>query len=177
MTEKTPFEEAVKLYKAVSWPVVNGRQTWVEELARSRPPRLAWPLPTPTTLAEKFFQDLMLSDMDVMLFLLTEDRPGLVPRRPLNGADYYLQLLLRVATRARIAGERAVVAKFGGERITGRRAFENSVNELRVDHALKYAKDHSLTRDQAFELFEIPRAASLSRAQTRPHTQEVTLRA
>lgn len=151
------FTEAVRVYHAASWPVLNDPVVWRREAQRTNAPPLPWPIPLPRTQWERFVCMLAAADVDVVAALLLARGDPLAPDWPLDPNDAKLQVVLRVAHRAMTVGAAAAQAAFGGERLTGKREFLNRANEEVVLSALRLARARGWTRDQAFELLGIPR--------------------
>jgi hypothetical protein len=163
------FSEAVRLYHEAAGPLLFDPRIWEEESARANAPRLTRPRSRGTQFG-RLLAVLANADIDVLLALLKFDDDPRSPAWPPCDDDPKLQVLLRVVQRSQAAGEAALVAAFGGERITGRRHYVNQVNEQAVTHALQLARRHGLTRDQAFELLALPRRQAFraaARAATR----------
>lgn len=151
------FAAAVRCYQRAAIQVWNSHEVWAQELARADAVPLPWPIPPQRTNAAKWFAMLAETDVDVMASWMRHTRHPGSPDWPLRADDVKLQTLLRVVARSLRAGERAVFRDFGGQRITGKREFRNATNEQCADLALQLARDRGLTRDQAFDLLDIPR--------------------
>jgi hypothetical protein len=151
------FGAAISTYHAAAWQVLNDPAAWAQEAQRAGAAPLPWPPPMPATQAGRLFRLLVMADVDVVLCLLHINgdplSPGLVP----GADDPKMQTVLRVARRSMLAGEAAVVAAFGGARITGKRDYLNATREQWAEVALALARRDGLTRDEAFALLDIPR--------------------
>lgn len=151
------FTEAVRAYQRAAWPVLTDPAIWREEAQRAEAPRLDWPPQGKGTHFQRLLCVLVRADIDVLLVLLRDDEDPRSPAWPPDLADPKLQVLFRVAHRSMLAGERAMVDAFGGERITGKREYINLANEQWTEEALRWARRLKLTRDEAFALLDIPR--------------------
>lgn len=140
------FSQAVAAYQRATWPVLTDPAVWREESASAEQRLLAWPRPADGTTFNWMLSILFNADVDVLLVLLKAHDDPRSPAWPPDVHDPKMQVLLRVVQRALQAGAAALVAEFGGERITGRRAFVNRSNEAMADLALR----SGLKRDEAF---------------------------
>jgi hypothetical protein len=151
------FSGAIGAYHAASWRVLNDPAVWHEEAQRADAPALPWPPTMPRTQYQRLLRLLVIADVDVVLALLRRKADPLASASLCNPCDPNLQIVLRVAHRAMVAGDAALVRAYGGERVTGKREYTNRTNEQWTALALRYARAQGLSRDHAFELFGIPR--------------------
>ena len=149
---------AIAAYRAAAWPVLADPDVWKQEQLRTDAAPLAWPLAVREhTNFRRLLVNLANVDVELSIGILRDHGDTRAPDWPPRADDPKLQVLLRVAYRALQAGEQAMVAAFGGERVTGKREFLNRETEQAVEMALRLARQHNLTRDEAFELLGLPR--------------------
>jgi len=151
------FAIAMRAYHVASMPVLNDAAVWREECQRDEPRLMAWPRPYRGTKFNRLLSVLFNADVDVVLAILRSRDDPMSPAWPPDVRDPKMQVVLRVVQRAMDAGCAAMLAAFDGERVTGRREYMNRALEDWTELAMHVARRDSLTRDQAFELFDIPR--------------------
>jgi len=149
------------VYQPASMRVWNDHAVWRDESASGESRLLAWPRPEDAgTQFRRRLAILFNAEVDVILVWLKDQADPLCPAWPPHVRDPKMQVLLRVVQRALEAGEAAVIAEFGGVRITGagpsgqfcKRIVEEDV---RVARAL--ARSAGITLDEAFALYGLPR--------------------
>lgn len=166
------FVAALETYRAASLAIWNDAETWHAEAARQDARPLAWPRPEDTgTHFEKLLALLFNADVDVVLVLLRSRDDPYSPPWPPDVRDPKLQTVLRMVQLGNEAGAAAMAEAFGGERITGRREYQNQTAEALAEFALQAARDLNLSRDEAFDLVGLPRRRGF-RAVKRTHRKK-----
>lgn len=163
----SPIRDAIRIYHAAALAVLNDPRVWHEERASKEARSLAWPRPYEGTQFNRLLSVLFNADVDVALVLLkARDDPG-SPAWPPDVRDPKMQALLRVVQRAMEAGAAAIVGAFGGDELTRKRDYQNSVTEALAELGIAWGLTHA---EAAAALGIEPRRAK--RARKRMKTRE-----